>query len=53
VQISSTEIYIHVEKMLYLSKNTDCFIVEVADELEDAIKLLEIGFEYHTKNCIA
>jgi len=35
--------------MLYLSKNTDAFIVKVADELEDAIKLMELGFEFHTE----
>jgi hypothetical protein len=35
--------------MLYLSKGNDGFIVEVADELEDAIKLMEVGFEYHTE----
>jgi len=36
-------------KMLYLSKGTDGFILKVADELEDAIKLMGIGFEYHTE----
>ena len=46
---NSTETYVHIDKMLYLSKNTDGFIVKVADELEDAIKLMEIGFEYHTE----
>ena len=35
--------------MLYLSTNNDAFVVKVADELEDAIKLMEIGFEYHTE----
>ncbi len=46
---NSTETYVHIDKMLYLSKGTDGFIVKVADELEDAIKLMEIGFEYHTE----
>ena len=35
--------------MLYLSKNNDGFIVKVADDLEDAVKLMEIGFEFHTE----
>lgn len=30
-----------------ISKNKDAFLVKVADELEDAIKLLEIGFVCH------
>ena len=38
-----------MDKMLYLSKNNDAFIVKVADELEDAIRLIEIGFEFHTE----
>ncbi len=46
---NSTETYVHIDKMLYLSKGTDGFIVKVADELEDEIKLMEIGFEYHTE----
>ncbi|MGA2386808.1 MAG: hypothetical protein ABSG33_09775 [Candidatus Bathyarchaeia archaeon] len=47
---NSTEAHVHIEKMLYLSKSNDPFIVKVADELEDAIKLMELGFEYHTEN---
>jgi integrase len=46
---NSTETYVHIDKMLYLSKNNDAFIVKVADELEDTIKLMELGFEFHTE----
>jgi hypothetical protein len=35
--------------MLYLSKTNDGFVVKVADELEDTIKLMELGFEFHTE----
>ena len=27
----------------------DAFVVKVADELEDTIKLMELGFEFHTE----
>jgi integrase len=43
---NSTETYIHIDKMLYLSDN-EGFIVKVADTVEDAIPLLQSGFEYH------
>jgi hypothetical protein len=32
--------------MLYLSQ-TEGFIIKVTDTIEDAIPLLQIGFEYH------
>jgi len=35
--------------MLYLSNSNDAFVVKVANELEDAIKLIELGFEIHTE----
>ena len=44
---NSTETYVHIDKMMYLSKNNDGFIVKVVDDLEDAIKLMESGFEFH------
>jgi len=47
--IKSTETYIHLEKMLYQGKANDQFIVKVADTLEEAIKLMEVGFEYHAE----
>jgi hypothetical protein len=47
--IKSTETYIHLEKMLYQGKANDQFIVKVADALEEAIKLMEVGFEYHAE----
>ena len=43
----STEIYCHIDKMLYLNTNTDQFVCKVADTLEDALKLMEAGYEYH------
>ena len=45
--IKSTETYTHLEKMLYQGKANDQFIVKVADMLEDAVKLMEVGFEFH------
>ena len=47
--IKSTETYIHIEKMLYQETNDDQFTVKVADTMEDAIKLMEVGFEYHAE----
>ena len=35
--------------MIYQSKTNDRFVVKVADTLEDAVKLMEIGFEYHAE----
>jgi integrase len=45
-KISSTEKYIHLEQMMYL-ENNDQFTVKVANTLEEAIKLMEVGFEHH------
>jgi integrase len=45
-KISSTEKYIHLEQMMYL-ENSDQFTVKVADTLEEAVKLMEVGFEFH------
>jgi len=47
--IKSTETYIHLEKMIYQGKANDQFTVKVADTLEEAIKLMEVGFEYHAE----
>jgi hypothetical protein len=47
-KISSTEKYIHLEQMMYM-ESSDKFTVKVADTLEDAIKLMEVGFEYHAE----
>jgi integrase len=44
--ISSTETYIHIEEMMYLNQN-DNFTVRVANTLEEAIKLMEVGYEFH------
>jgi hypothetical protein len=46
--IQSTETYIHLEEMMYQETN-DQFTVKVAHTMEEAIKLMEVGFEYHTK----
>ena len=48
-KISSTEKYIHLEQMYYESDTNEQFIVKVADTLEEAIKLMEAGFEHHAK----
>lgn len=45
----STETYVHIDKMLYLSKNTGQFVCKVADTLEDALKLIEAGYEFHVE----
>lgn len=45
--ISSTETYIHIEEMLYQSEADNKFTVKVADTTEEAIKLIEVGFEHH------
>jgi integrase len=47
-KISSTEKYIHLEQMMYM-ESADKFTVKVADTLEEAIKLMEVGFEYHAE----
>jgi integrase len=46
--IKSTETYIHLEKMIYQESN-DQFTVKVADALEDAVRLMEVGFEFHAE----
>jgi hypothetical protein len=47
--IQSTETYIHLEKMMYDGETNNQFIVKVANTMEDAIKLMEVGFEYHAE----
>jgi len=47
--IKSTETYIHLEKMLYEGEANDQFTVKVANAMEEAIKLMEVGFEYHAE----
>ena len=47
--VSSTETYIHIEEMLYQNEADDKYTVKVADTLEDAIKLMEVGFDYHAE----
>jgi integrase len=46
--IQSTEKYIHLEKMMY-EDTSDQFIVKVADVMDDAVKLMEVGFEFHAE----
>ena len=45
----STETYIHLEQMLYDGQGYDNFTVKVADTIDDVIKLMESGFEYHAE----
>jgi integrase len=46
---NSTETYVHIDKMLYLSNSNDNFTVKVCDDIDEAIKLMEVGFEFHTQ----
>jgi hypothetical protein len=46
--IKSTESYIHIEKMLYLNGD-DEFTVKVAHTLEEAVRLVEVGYEFHVE----
>ena len=43
--ITAAENYIHIEEMIYNGDANDQFTVKVADTMEDAIKLMEVGFE--------
>lgn len=45
VNINNTLIYIHLEKALFNSEN-DEFNVKVVKTVEEACKLIEVGFEY-------
>jgi integrase len=47
--IQSTENYIHLEQMMYDGESNDQFTVKVADTMDDAIKLMEVGFEFHAE----
>lgn len=46
-RLTSTQIYINMEQALF-SENDQEFHVKVAENLEEACKLLEVGFEYVT-----
>jgi len=46
--IKSTETYIHLEEMMY-QDGSDQFTVKVANTMEEAIKLMEFGIEYHAE----
>jgi hypothetical protein len=35
--------------MIYQSEADDKYIVKVADTLDDAVELMEVGFEYHAE----
>ena len=45
--LRTTLIYIDLEKALF-NETDDSFIVKIAETLEEACKLLEVGFEYIT-----
>jgi len=47
--ITSTERYIHIPEMLRTSNTKDGYTVKVANTLDEAVKLMEEGFEYHTE----
>ena len=44
--IESTLIYIHLEEALF--QESDEFTIRVAENLDEAVKLMEVGFEYVT-----
>ena len=46
--IRNTLIYITIEKGLYREQSADEFHVKVAKNVEEAVKLIEVGFEYVT-----
>lgn len=45
--IKSTEAYIHIEQMLYQKEADDQFTVKVAHTLDEAVALMEVGYEFH------
>lgn len=47
--ITSTETYIRFEKMIYLDNLNNLWTVKVAETLEEAIKLMDVGFEFQTE----
>jgi hypothetical protein len=47
--ITSTENCIHLQKMLYNCDAKNRSTVKVAETIEDAIKLMEVGFEFHAE----
>ena len=44
--ITSTEVYIHIEKQLYMNGVNDEFTVKVATSPREITALMETGFEY-------
>ena len=46
--LKSTEIYINMENAVF-TKSIDEFHIKVASTLEDAVKLMEVGFEFHVE----
>ena len=46
--LKTTDRYVQLEKMLYL-ETSDEFIVKVADTMDEAVKLMEVGFDYHAE----
>lgn len=44
--IRNTQIYVHLEHQLFQNGPADDFIVKVAHNVQEACKLLEVGFEY-------
>ena len=45
--IMTTQIYVNLDKMAFGESNE--YIVKVASTVDDALKLLEVGFEYVTE----
>ena len=46
--VLNTQIYVNIEQAMFTSKS-DEFLVRTASTVEDACKLIEVGFEYVTE----
>jgi len=45
--VLNTQLYVNMEQALYLSSSND-YHVKVASTVEEAVKLVEVGFEFVT-----
>jgi hypothetical protein len=46
--IENTRLYIQLEKSVFKNLSNDQFITKIANNTDDACKLIEVGFEYIT-----
>jgi integrase len=47
--IKSTETYIHLEEMMHNGEENDKFTVKVVDSMDEAVKLMKVGFEFNAE----